>query len=319
VRREKNFRERELSRPGTGQRLPPLNTLRGFEAAARLRSFARAAQELCLTQSAVGHQVRQLEAALGQPMFLRQGRELALTDAGRDFLGTVRSALDLLGTGYERLAPYGAVDSLIVSSDAAFGRLWLLPRLGRFRERHPGITLWLDTSATLTDFEHQEVEVVIGGLVAAGANRHEEVLFDERLAPCRRAGVGEPALRLDALHTQTLLHDERRESWFDWLQFAGGTVRHSTGPRFSDPALALEAARDGQGLALASDVLALPWLVSGELETPIDRWLSVASAYRLSFPLHTPAPPGRDAFLQFVREEAAAFAAELARYRAIHS
>lgn len=297
--------------------LPPLNALRGFEAAARLKSFARAADELCLTQSAVGHQVRQLETVFGQPLFLRQGRELSLTDAGRDFLASVREALDVLGTGFERLAPYGVIDSLIVSSDAAFGRLWLLPRLDRFREQHPDIMVWLDTSETLTDFDHQEVEVVIGRLVATGSNWRDETLFDDRLTPCRKAG-SEAALRLKSLETQTLLHDERRDGWLEWLQSAGAPAVRSTGPRFSDPALALEAARRGQGLALASDVLALPQLLSGELECPFAHWYPVEAAYRLGFPVETAALKSRDAFVQFVREEAQLFAAQLQRYRDAH-
>ena len=306
-----------MSRTGPPQRLPPLNALRGFEASARLGSFARAADELCLTQSAVGHQVRQLEAALGQPLFLRHGRELALTDAGRDLLGTVRDALAVLTTGFERLAPYGMTDSLIVSADSAFGRLWLLPRLGRFRDHHPEIMVWLDTSETLTDFDRQEVEVVIGRLGASGANRQEEVLFDERLAPCRRAATG-AALCLQDLPQQTLLHDERRDNWLEWLQSAGGPSMQSTGPRFSDPALALEAARLGQGLALVSDVLALPLLLTGEMELPFDHWHVVGAAYRLSYPAQIVAPAARDAFLQFVRAEASAFGEQLRRYRAAH-
>ena len=307
-----------MSRITPPQRLPPLNALRGFEASARLKSFARAAEELCLTQSAVGHQVRQLEAALGQPLFLRHGRELSLTDAGRDLLGTVRDALDVLGTGFQRLAPYGMTDSLIVSADSAFGRLWLLPRLGRFRELHPDIMIWLDTSETLTDFEQQEVEVVIGRLNASGANRHDEVLLDERLAPCRRATGDARPLDLRDLSAQTLLHDERRDNWVEWLQSAGGPSLQSTGPRFSDPALALEAARLGQGLVLASDVLALPLLLAGEIEPAFTHWHAVGPAYRMSYPAQTSAPVAREAFLRFMRTEADAFAEQLARYRAAH-
>ena len=303
-----------MDRSSISKRLPPLNALRGFEAAARLKSFARAADELSLTQSAVGHQVRQLEAALGQSLFVRRGRELVLTDAGRDFLLTVRNALDVLGTGFERLAPYRDEQSLIVSCDAAFSRLWLLPRLAAFRRERPSIMIWLDTSELLLDFDHQEVEIVLGRLNSTGEGRQVETLFDERLAPGRRPQRDQPALRVEELGAQTLIHDERRDGWLEWLAFAGGPPIRSNGPRFSDSALALEAARLGQGVALLSDVLAYEALQSGDLETPLDHWYPVTEPYQMAF--REPASEILRAFVTFVRREAQSFASDLAAFRA---
>ena len=142
-------------------RLPPLSSLRGFEAAARLGSFAKAADELCLTQAAVSHQVRSLEKELGQQLFLRLPRELVLTDAGKDFLATVESALQTLSHGMQRLAPYNKTATLIVACDPALARHWLVPGLVGFHAANPDTEVWLDTSEQLTDFDTQEVDVII--------------------------------------------------------------------------------------------------------------------------------------------------------------
>jgi LysR family transcriptional regulator, glycine cleavage system transcriptional activator len=270
------------------RRLPPLNALRGFEAAARHSSFVKAAEELSLTQSAVSHQVRQLEAALGQRLFLRLPREIALTDAGRDFLETVKEAIELLSVGVARLAPYKSSGSLIVASDAAFARFWLMPHLAEFRKLRPDIEIWLDTSEQLLDFDRQEVEFVVGRLRAVGAERAEESLFDDSLGPCLRVVLQakQRIPRLEDLGDLTLVHDERRENWLVWLRAVGVTnVDSAAGPHFSDPGLAIDAARAGQGVVLASDVLAIDDLESGALVAPFDQWLQVPDEYRLSYPL----------------------------------
>lgn len=289
------------------RRLPPLNALRGFEAAARHSSFVKAADELSLTQSAVSHQVRQLEAALGQRLFHRLPREITLTDAGRDFLATVKEAIELLSLGVARLAPYKATGPLVVSSDAAFARYWLMPRLAQFRELRPDIEIWLDTSEQLLDFDHQEVEVVIGRLRSVGGERREELLFDDCLGPCQRV-AREPRRRVprvEDIAKLTLVHDERRENWLVWLRAVGAsTVDAAAGPHFSDPGLALDAARAGLGIALASDVLAIDDLESGALVAPFDQWLQVANEYRFAYPLWLASNAAVLAFAAFIRTAA---------------
>lgn len=287
-------------------RLPPLSSLRGFEAAARLGSFAKAGDELALTPSAVSHQVRQLEAALGQRLFQRLPRELALTDAGKDFLETVRQALELLTIGVARLAPYQSAGPLIVSADAAFARFWLLPRLGRFREQHPDIDIWLDTSETLHDFDRQEVEFVLGRLRSSGTNRVEETLFDEHLGPCRRPrSTSAVAARVEELARETLIHDERRGNWLVWLRSVGArTVDATGGSHYSDPGLAIDAALAGQGVALVSDVLAADEIAAGRLQAPFRDWLRIPNEYRLSYPGWLAGDNAVTAFAAFVRTEA---------------
>jgi LysR family glycine cleavage system transcriptional activator len=302
------------------RRLPPLNALRGFEAAARLGSFARAADELALTQSAVSHQVRQLEHAFGQPLFLRHGRELSLTDAGRDFLETVRAALNQLSVGFERLAPYKEPQSVIVSCDAAFARYWLLPRLPTFRALHPRIAVWLDTSEQLLDFERQEVEIVVGRLRAIGAGCVEETLFDDYLTAGIRDNGSGPRLGLADLAEQVLLHDERRENWLVWMRQQNLPVHEShAGLRFSDPGLALEAAESGHGVALVSDVLGLEALRAGTLQAPFAHRLHLPEEYRLAHPRALANEPPVAAIMAFVRAEARHYREELAAYRARYS
>ena len=295
-------------------RLPPLHALRGFEAAARHSSFVKAADELALTQSAVSHQVRQLEAALGQRLFLRQPREIVLTDAGRDFLKTVREALDLLNVGVARLAPYRSSGPLIVSCDAAFARHWLLERLPAFRAQRPDIKVWLDTSERLVDFDRQEVEVVLGRLRAQGSERSEETLFDDYLGPCH--GVPAPApgrVQVVAdLARHVLLHDERRENWLVWLRAAGAaTVDATAGPHFSDPGLAIDAARLGQGIALASDVLAGAALAARLLVAPLDQWIRITGEFRMAVPRWLGDAEDVTAFVGFVREQALLYREQL--------
>lgn len=125
---------------------PPLNVLRGFEAAARLGSFHQAAQELHLTQSAISQQIRSLEELLGQPLFHRQGRSVTLTDAGQDLLETTQSVLLQLAMGIQRLEQYRKPNQLVLNTSTALARHWLLPRLGAFHRAHPEVDLWLFTS-----------------------------------------------------------------------------------------------------------------------------------------------------------------------------
>jgi LysR family glycine cleavage system transcriptional activator len=182
-----------------------------------------------------------------------------------------------------------------------------MPRLTTFRARQPDIEIWLDTSERLVDFDRQEVEFVLGRLRSVGGDRIEEKLFDDYLGPCHRSGSGsqQPAVRLENLSLQTLVHDERRDNWLIWLRALGvGSVDATKGPHFSDPGLALEAARAGQGIALVSDVLACADIDSGALTAPFNRWILVANEYRLAFPRWLARDSAVSSFAAFIRSEA---------------
>src|SRR4051795_11068823 len=143
------------------RQLPPLNALRAFEAAARHESFTRAAEELCVTQGAVSHQVKALEETLGLKLFNRERQRLVITEAGRDYLAVLRDAFDRIAVGTERLVQRQTSGVLTVSTSPDFAAKWLVNRLGRFAEAHPGIDLRISATLHHIDFAREEVDVAV--------------------------------------------------------------------------------------------------------------------------------------------------------------
>src|SRR5215469_5788038 len=142
-------------------RLPSLNGLRAFEAAARHLSFTRAASELNVTQTAISHQIKRLEEELGVRLFVRQNRALELTSEARDYLPGIRAAFNDLRLATDRLLQKGNDNVLTVSTIASFAAKWLLPRLGTFQEANPGIDVHITTSSSLVDFTRDNVDAAI--------------------------------------------------------------------------------------------------------------------------------------------------------------
>lgn len=268
-------------------RLPPLNALIGFEAAARLGSFSKAADELNLTQSTVSHQIKLVEQVLGQPLFRRSHRRAVLTDAGADFLRTVHGVIEGLQAGIARLEPYRKPGSVVLYAPNAFALGWLLPRLTGFRRAHPRVDIWLDSSGRAVDFERDEVDVLIRRGIQRDPEVVSETLLQEVLVP-----VGAPALLDGAAPPATpaglaghvLLHEERTEDWQRWFDAAGlpGQARHA-GPNFSDGGVLLEAAALGHGVALGSTVLADRLLREGRLRPLFGPVLPVDDPYCLAY------------------------------------
>ncbi|AUZ20221.1 LysR family transcriptional regulator [Achromobacter xylosoxidans] len=231
---------------------PPLNVLRGFEAAARLGSFHKAADELHLTQSAISQQIRSLETYLEQPLFLRQGRSVTLTDAGADLLGTTQAMLLQLATGIRRLDQYRKPNQLIVNTSPAFARHWLVPRLQAFHERHPEVDLWLYTSDEAPDMATQTIDIALRDDIGPQADCDFRVLCEDRLyAACHpRLLAADPAQRVT-------LHGEREMDWSYWRMQGGADVgQRDSGLNFSDPGQLLDAASQGLGIALVTALLA---------------------------------------------------------------
>src|SRR5215471_10695823 len=138
------------------RRLPPLNALRSFEAAARHESFTRAAEELCVTQGAVSHQVKALEQELGVKLFNRERQRLVITVAGREYLNVVRDAFDRIAIGTERLVQRQSAGALTISTSPDFAAKWLVHRIGRFAEAHPNVDLRVSAAAHDVDFAREE-------------------------------------------------------------------------------------------------------------------------------------------------------------------
>ncbi len=159
------------------RRLPPLNALKAFEAAARHESFTRAAEELCVTQGAVSHQVKALETELGLKLFNRERQRLVITEAGRGYLAIVRDAFDRIADGTERLLQRQRGGALTVSTSPNFAAKWLVHRLGRFAEVHPEIDLRVSASANHIDFAREDIDLAIrhGDGERLRASRHPAV------------------------------------------------------------------------------------------------------------------------------------------------
>ncbi len=269
-----------------------LSTLRGFEAAARLASFALAAKELHLSHSAVSHQIKLLEEELGQPLFRRVGRAVVLTDAGDDFARSVRDILRRLGDGVARLAPYQKPSGVVLYTTRAFAQGFILPRMGRLRADLPDVDLWLDTSERAVDFKHDEIDILISqaeGIAAHGA-------IDAHLTDDKRAPIASPLLieRMGGMPAESiaiaawpLLHDEGQVTWREWFTSAGLTNNDTvSGPNFSDHAMMVAVAAEGHGVALGSVVCADPYLSSGRLRI-LDGPTSPQSPYRIYCDLRT--------------------------------
>ncbi|MFZ4965399.1 LysR substrate-binding domain-containing protein [Pseudomonas sp. Mn2068] len=243
---------------------PPLNALRGFEAAARLGSFHKAAEELHLTQSAISQQIRSLETFLEQPLFFRSGRSVSLTDAGHDLHSTTQSMLQQMSVGIRRLEQYRKPNQLVVNTTPAFARHWLLPRLNDFHRQYPDVDLWLFTSFDAPDMATQTIDLTIRDDLGPQAECSYRELCNDRFYPACHPDV----LALP-VEQRTTLHGEREMDWSHWVVQGGEHVgQRSNGLNFSDPGLLLDAACAGSGIALVSQLLAANARANGLL-TPL--------------------------------------------------
>jgi LysR family glycine cleavage system transcriptional activator len=288
--------------------LPPLNWLRSFEAAARGGSFAAAGKELGVTAAAVSQQVRLLEAHLGVPLFRRTARGLVATDLGQAYRATVADALDRLRAGTSEVFGPGRragarSGPLVVRAPASFALLWLLPRLGRFRRRHPDIALSVTTRPEPAEFAADgiDVELRYGSGDWPG-------LRAERLAPECAFPVAARRLARRDLDAATLLHViGYREGWPAWCRAADiDGIDTGQGLRFDVSHLALDAARRGLGVALGRWPMVAEDLRRGTLVAPFRATLPVADAYHVVWAERAARQDRIAAFRAFVLEEARA-------------
>ncbi len=292
------------------RRMPPLNALRVFEAAARHLSFTKAAAELNVTQAAVSHQIKALEAHLGLALFRRLPRALRLTEAGQVYLPTIHDALERIARATADLGRDDATGPLKVSTLPSFAARWLVMRLQRFQHLHPDIDVLLTTTRDLVDFSRDDIDVAIRfGLGHWPGLASRFVLREEVFPVCSPALMeGTPSLRRpEDLAHQTLLHDDYLVTWDAWLAIAGVTgVDAQRGPRFTDSALVLQAAVNGQGVALARGVLAADDLDAGRLVRPFAFSVPGDFAYFLVAPDRSFQRPKVAAFSAWVLTEACA-------------
>jgi LysR family glycine cleavage system transcriptional activator len=291
------------------RRLPALNALKAFEAAARHESFTRAAEELCVTQGAVSHQVKALEAELGLKLFIRERQRLAITEQGREYLAVLRDAFDRMALGTERLRQRQTSGVLTVSTSPDFAAKWLVNRLGRFSEAHPEIDLRVSATLHHVDFAREDVDVAV---------RHGEGdwpgLDAVRLSPEQLFAVCSPKLMAGAraircpadVLKRPLLHLDDWKDWSRWLE-AAGVFDHGAlqGPVLNRASMVIDAAVDGQGVALARTTLAAWDLLNGRLVRPFPISLRLARTYWIVCPKATSKLPKIAAFRDWLLAEAA--------------
>ena len=277
------------------RRLPPLNALKAFESAARSESFTRAAEELCVTQAAISRQVKALEATIGIKLFNRERQRLVMTSAGREYLTVIRDALDRIAGGTERVVQRQNSSKLTVSTSPDFAAKWLVYRLGRFAEAYPGIELSVFATMQHVDFVREEIDLAVrhgdGTWVGLDAAR----LCSERLFPVCSPKLVSGRNRLvkpsDILRFP-ILHLEDSKAWSRWFDAAGVTDADvSHGPVFNRASMLIDAAVDGQGVALARTTLAAWDLINGRLVRPFAVSVRVSNAYWIVCPKATTTLP----------------------------
>ncbi len=295
--------------------LPPLNALRAFESAGRHLSFTKAAAELNVTPAAIGHQVKALEELLEVPLFRRLTRALRLTDAGQAALPTLRQGFDKLAQGVEQMRAQRESRTLTISVSPSFGAMWLVPRLERFRSRHPDIEIRIDGTDRRVDLARGDADVALRYGPGGYNGVRVDWLFGQVNTPvCSPALLsGEHPLRQpDDLRHHTLLHIDWKDaeaSWRMWLLAAGlHDIDPTRGPRFTMENMAVQAAIDGHGVALVGDMLVADDLAAGRLVRPFDPSLStpLTFSYYLLSAKDSAEQPKVEAFRDWLLEEARA-------------
>jgi LysR family transcriptional regulator, glycine cleavage system transcriptional activator len=288
--------------------LPPLNGVKAFEAAARSENFTRAAEELSVTQGAISHQVKALETTLGLKLFHRERQRLILTEAGRDYLTVIRDALDQIAVGTERLLQRQQSGVLTVSTSPDFAAKWLVNRLGRFAEKHPGMDLRVSASAHYVDFARDDVDVAIRHGDGNWPGLDVQRLYSERLFPVCSPKLATGRNRIGKaadLLKFPLLRLEDTKNWTRLFEAAGVKANVGPGPVLNRASMLIDAAIDGQGIALARTALAAWDLVNGRLVRPIDVSLRMANTYWFVCPKAASTVPKVAAFRNWIFAEAA--------------
>jgi LysR family transcriptional regulator, glycine cleavage system transcriptional activator len=290
------------------RRLPPLNALKAFEAAARSESFTRAAQELGVTQAAVSQQVKALEATLGLTLFNRERQRLVITEAGREYLAVVRDALDRIALGTDRLVQRRTSGVLTVSMSPDFAAKWLVHRLGRFSEAHPEIDLRVSATLHHVDLAREQVDLAIRHGAGDWPGLDVVRLCSERLFPVCSPKLVSGRNRItkasDLLKFPLLRLDDS-SAWSRWFDAAGIANPLARGPVLNQASMLIDAAIDGQGVALARTALAARDLINGRLVTPIDVSLRMQNTYWIVCPRATSSVAKIETFREWLLAEAA--------------
>jgi LysR family transcriptional regulator, glycine cleavage system transcriptional activator len=288
-------------------RLPSLNGLRAFEAAARHLSFTQAAAELNVTQTAISHQIKRLEQELGVRLFVRQNRALSLTPQAAEYLPGVRAAFNDLRLATDRLLRRDDDHVLTVSTLASLAAKWLLPRLSAFQEAHPGIDVRITTSTSLVDFQRDNVDAAIRyGRGQWAGLRADWLMADELFPVCSPALLnGEKLLKCpEDRRDHALLHTSGANSddWRLWLTAAGlpSDLSKQPGITFDLMFMTIQAAIDGIGVAMGRTSYVQDDIAKGRLVVPFKIALPADAGFYLVSPQARADSPKLSAFRQWV-------------------
>jgi len=299
----------------TQPRLPSLDLLKGFEAAARLLSFTKAGEELHLSQSAVSRQIQDLETQLGVSLFQRRHRALALTEDGQalyaasaQVLATMRAVTDRLRAGRGR-------QTLAVTTTQSFASLWLIPRLAGFTRTHPDLDVRISAETRVLDLERDGLDLAIRHGPANMVGPHAQRLFGERVFPvCSPKLMKDPKRPLrepkDLRHHVLLQYDdpEGRHPWLHWKTWLEierlADLRPAGSLVFSGYEQIIPAAIAGHGVALGRSPLVREAIAAGELVAPFKRSTDPARAYFAIVSKHSAGRPEVADFVAWLKEEA---------------
>lgn len=290
--------------------IPPLSALQAFEAVARRKSFSLAAAELHLTPSAISHQVAKLEDLFGMRLFERSTRGVDLTPVGQSYLQRVGSALGAINCATDDLR-HGVQDTLYVHSSPSFASLWLMPRIGRFAQQHPHISLVLSASHMHSDFHIGQMDIDIRYGQPNWPNLHVQPVFTERIMPLaspefiRRHQIRQPA---DLLSVPLIQSSVNVVQWPEWFAQHGGDQRpERMALRFDRAMMSMDAAVQSLGVALESAVLGRSHIDAGRLQPVFGAESSLeVKAHFVVYPARHASRSEVQSFLNWLDEETAA-------------
>jgi LysR family glycine cleavage system transcriptional activator len=300
-------------------KMPPLNALRAFEAAARHVSLTKAAQELNVSPGAISHQIRALEAQLGIPLFERRVRAIALTPAAKMLYPGLQNGFLQIQEAVASLRHVADERVLVVSTPPGLTSKWLAARLYRFANGHPEIEVRISSSLTKANFTTDGVDVAVRHLAARPDDDPGllvEPLVELSLVPvCSRRlaeahglpRTAEALARMPLIHDDSLVNRAKMPTWSDWFNAAGlPSIDIGRGLHFNSSDHALDAAGEGAGVLLAHDLLAYDDLRTGRLIIPVTRPISSDRAYYVVCPKHRSTVPQVRAFRDWIKQEVAA-------------
>ncbi len=293
------------------RRLPPLTALTAFEAAARLASFTKAANELGVTQAAVSRQIHLLEEQFGFPLFVRLHRKIELTEKGKVLSAAAGDAFDLIANSVAEISREGPSDELTIAATVAFSHFWLLPRISEFSRQHPEINLRIVTQDNMPNIESGELDVAIRFGNGMWADGQAELLFDDEIFPICSPDYERTNARIvtpDDLTAHPLISNDVDDptwtGWSEWLAaFSVTAPKKLLGLRCSFYTEAIYAALNGQGIALGWKRLVEDLLVQKRLVRVTNAAVKTRNAYFVVVPKRSRHAEAASLFLTWLRNE----------------